>query len=94
MAKKAEQAVPETMEQQEKNEIQPAAVTDDGMVTIRIPLTRTEKDDVYVSLNGKPYLIQRGQDVRVPKGVAEILQHKEEMLREAIEFESQYLDKE
>lgn len=92
MAKNAEQTVPETQEQQAA--IQPAPVVDDGMVTIKIPLTRSEKDDVYVSLNGMPYLIQRGAEVRVPRGVAEILQHSEEMLREAIEFESQYLDKE
>ena len=58
-------------------------------VKIKLPLTRTEKDDVYVALNGKPYLIKRGVDVEVPAGVAEILQHSEEMLAKAYEFEEQ-----
>lgn len=71
-----------------KNKDETIAAVDDGMVTIKIPLTRNEKDDVYVALNGKSFQIQRGKEVRVPKGVAEILQHREEMLREAIEFEN------
>ena len=57
------------------------------MVKIKLPLTRTEKDDVYVALNGKAYLIKRGEEVEVPEGVVEILQHKEEMLALAMEFE-------
>jgi hypothetical protein len=58
-------------------------------VKIKLPLTRNEKDDVYVALNGKPYLIKRGEEVEVPCGVAEILQHREEMLAIAMEFEAQ-----
>lgn len=58
-------------------------------VRIKIPLTRTEKDDVYVAVNGKSYLIKRGEYVDVPASVAEVLQHKEEMLAQAMEFESQ-----
>lgn len=59
------------------------------MVKIKLDLTRSEKDDVYVALNGKPYLIKRGVEVEVPEGVVEILKHKEEMLAQAIEFEAQ-----
>lgn len=35
-------------------------------------------NDVFVGLNGKGYQIQRGVDVQVPAGVAEILKHSEE----------------
>lgn len=56
---------------------------------IKLPLSRTEKDDVYVALNGKSYQIKRGVEVEVPAGVAEILQHRDEMLSQAIEFEAQ-----
>ena len=59
------------------------------MVKIKLPLTRNEKDDVYVALNGKTFLIKRGEEVEVPVGVAEILQHSEEMLAQAMEFEAQ-----
>lgn len=58
-------------------------------VKIKLSLTREERDDVYVCLNGKSYLIKRGKEVEVPAGVAEILQHKEEMLEESMEFEAQ-----
>jgi hypothetical protein len=59
------------------------------MVKIKIPLTRTEKDDVYVAVNFKTYLIKRGVEVEVPESVAEVLQHREEMLAKAMEFEAQ-----
>lgn len=48
----------------------------DGMVTIHL-----FKDDdryaapVFVGVNGDSYLIQRGIDVKVPKAVAEVLEH-------------------
>lgn len=60
-----------------------------GMVKIKLPLTRTEKDDVYVGLNGKSYLIKRGVAVDVPAGVAKILERKEKMLSLAMKFEEQ-----
>lgn len=59
------------------------------MVKIKLPLTRSEKDDVYVAVNGKSFLIKRGETVEVPDYVAEVLQHKEEMLAAAMEFEAQ-----
>ena len=58
-------------------------------VKIKLPLTRTEKDDVWVSLNGKSYLIKRGVEVEVPYGVAKILERKEQMLSVAMAFEAQ-----
>lgn len=59
------------------------------MVQIKLPLTKSEKDDVYVAVNGKSYQIKRGVYVEVPASVAEVLQHKEEMLVLAMEFEAQ-----
>lgn len=66
-----------------------ATETKKNTVKIKLPLTRTEKDDVYVAVNGKSYLIKRGETVEVPASVAEVLQHKEEMLVQAMEFEAQ-----
>lgn len=37
------------------------------------------KAPVFVGVNGETYLIQRGVDVEVPKAVAEVLRHSEEM---------------
>ena len=58
-------------------------------VKIKLPLTRTEKDDKYVAVNGKSYLIKRGEEVEVPASVAEVLQHEEEMLAIAMEYEAE-----
>ena len=58
-------------------------------VKIKLPLTRTEKDDVFVGLNGKTYLIKRGTTVEVPEGVAKVLERREKMLSLAMEFEAQ-----
>lgn len=59
------------------------------MVRIKIQKTRNEKDDVYVAVNGKSYLIKRGEYVDVPACVAEVLDNREKMLNQAMEFESQ-----
>lgn len=59
------------------------------LVTINIPLGRTkqEKADVFVGVNGRKWLIKRGCDVQVPPSVAEVLRHKEEMMRIIYESE-------
>ena len=58
-------------------------------VTIKLPLTRTERDDVFVGLNGKTYLIKRGVAVEVSAPIAKILERREKMLSDAMEFETQ-----
>jgi hypothetical protein len=58
------------------------------MVKIKLPLTRTEKNDEWVSVNGNKYLIKRGVEVEVPDFVAEVLKHKEEMLDIAMAYEA------
>ena len=64
-----------------------AANNTEKMVKIKIELTRSEKDDVPVGVNGRTWLIKRGVYVDVPECVAEVLQHREEMLSNSIEFE-------
>lgn len=56
-------------------------------VRIKIPLSRTEKDDVYVGVNGKTYLIKRGEEVEVPENVAKVLARREKMLEIAMAYE-------
>ena len=58
-------------------------------VRIRLPLTKKEKDDVFVGVNGRRFQIQRGKDVEVPAYVYEVLKHQEEMLNLAMEYEAQ-----
>lgn len=63
------------------------------MVKIKLEKTRKEQADVYVAVNGKSYLIKRGEYVDVPASVAEVLENREKMLNEAMEFEAQASDK-
>ena len=43
------------------------------LVKVRIPKTKENQDDVFVSVNNRTWLIQRGKEVEVPECVAEVL---------------------
>lgn len=64
-------------------------VAEEKTVKIILPLTRTEKSDVPVGVNGKTWLIKRGVEVEVPECVAEVIRNSEEMLSKAMAFEEQ-----
>ena len=75
-----------------KNEtVNETAVNETGpkMVKIRIPKTKEQKDDVFVSVNFRTYQIQRGVEVEGPDFGAEVLQNREKMLEEIMLFEEQ-----
>lgn len=57
------------------------------MVKIKLPRDKKEPD-VFVSVNERSWLIQRGVEVEVPECVAEVLLHREEMEAEAYDFDS------
>lgn len=57
------------------------------MVKIRIPRTKADQEDVFVSVNNYTCIIKRGVEVEVPDYVAEVLQHQEEMLEKIMLFE-------
>lgn len=58
-------------------------------VTIRLPLTRQLREDVFVGINGRTWLIQRGKQVQVPRPVANVLARREKCLAMAMAFEAQ-----
>ena len=59
------------------------------MVKVRIPRTRADEEDVFVSVNMETFLIKRGVEVEVPDYVAEVLRHQEEMLEARMLFNEQ-----
>ena len=63
------------------------------LVTINIPITRSEKEDVWVAVNGKSMQIKRGVDVEVPLCIAKALEHSQNMLVEAMEYEAAAMGK-
>ena len=56
-------------------------------VKVRIPKTKEQTDDVFVSVNNRTWQIMRGVEVEVPECVAEQLMHQQELLEEAMAFE-------
>ena len=56
------------------------------MAKVRIPRTRADEEDVFVSVNMQTFLIKRGVEVEVPDYVAEVLKHQEEMLENIMLF--------
>ena len=56
-------------------------------VTIRLPKNRNQQEDVFVSVNNRTWLIQRGVSVEVPQCVAEVLRHQEAMQETIMLFE-------
>jgi hypothetical protein len=57
------------------------------MVKIKLPRTRKDEPDEFVSVNERTWLIKRGVEVEVPECVAEVLRHKEEMEEAAYQFD-------
>ncbi len=79
----AEQAPAET-----PKALAPAAKPREKLVKIRLPRTRENQEDVFVSVNNRTWLIKRGADVEVPECVVEVLRNQELMLEECMLFES------
>lgn len=59
------------------------------MVKIKIPRTKKDQEDVFVSVNNYTCVIKRGVEVEVPDYVAEVLQHQEEMLEKIMLFDEE-----
>jgi hypothetical protein len=56
-------------------------------VKIRIPRIKNE-GDVFVSVNERTWLLQRGVEIEVPECVAEVLRHQEEAREAVMDFEA------
>ena len=72
---------------EENKDTSVAEGTKEKMVKIKLPRDKKEPD-VFVSVNERSWLIQRGVEVEVPECVAEVLRHREEMEAEAYDFDS------
>lgn len=66
MAESKKKAEPEIEEQQEE------------LISIRLPLTKERQDDVFVRVNQRTWLIKRGETVKVPACVVEVLEHADQ----------------
>ena len=57
-------------------------------IKVRLPKTRADQEDVFVSVNDYTCIVKRGVEVEVPVFVAEVLRHREEMLEQIMELQS------
>lgn len=88
MAKAVNTEVKNTEEEAETKatETKAPAKADDGMVTIRLIRDENHRQPLFVGLNGKGYLIQRGKNVSVPKAVAEIIENSLDQEQAALDY--------
>lgn len=64
----------------ETKEIKKTEAPKEKTVKIRIPRTKANQEDVFVSVNERTWIVKRGVEVEVPECVAEVLRHQEEMM--------------
>jgi hypothetical protein len=74
--KKTTEAAVETAETTEAENV--SATAEPELVKVKLfKDNRRYKGDVFVSVNGRRYQIQRGVEVEVPPEVAEVLEHSQ-----------------
>lgn len=49
------------------------------------PIDKEHKDPIWISINGKTTMIQRGKNLRVTRPVYEVLQNRRRMMQESLE---------
>lgn len=62
--------------------------TTEKMIKLRIPRTRENAEDVFISVNNRTWQVQRGVEVELPECAVEVLRHEEEMIENIVLFEN------
>lgn len=62
--------------------------TKEKMIRLRIPRTREDAGDVFISVNNRTWQVQRGVEVELPECAVEVLRHQEEMIENIVLFEN------
>lgn len=75
---KIQEKLGEPMEEPELSH--PSVENDEDRITIIVNKSETDKQPVQVFLNGKSFIMKRGMEVAVPKGVIEILNNAKKLV--------------
>ena len=62
-------------------------VAKEKMVTVFVPRTNKDEDDLRVWVNDRSWLIKRGVQVEVPECVAEVLARSQQMLDKVMNYQ-------
>ncbi len=65
-----------------------AAEEQEELISIRLPLTKELQNDVFVRVNSRTWLIKRGETVKVPACVVEVLEHADQATAESLQFQA------
>lgn len=57
------------------------------LVRVRIPQSKEEEGDVFVSVNDRNWYIKRGAEVEIPECAASVLLRREERIADALAYE-------
>ena len=58
----------------------------EDLISIRLPLTKELQADVFVRVNHRTWLIKRGETVKVPACVVEVLDHADQAAIEELRY--------
>lgn len=73
-------------ETKKTNSTEPAEAQEE-LISIRLPITKDMQDDVFVRVNERTWLIKRGETVKVPACVVEVLEHSEQATMDGIRYQ-------
>lgn len=101
MAKKAEKEIMPASEDIQKTELvsegaqktEPKKTEPKKTERILIPIDDDHREPVFVGINGKTYLIKRGEEIDVPREVAEVLRNANEQRLSAIKYMDEHTDR-
>ena len=94
-SKKKDQAA-EAVKDQETEEVKeqtPKASEQEELISIRLPLTKEMQNDVFVRVNHRTWLIKRGETVKVPACVVEVLEHADQATAESLQYQAAHESK-
>ena len=57
------------------------------LVRVRIPVSKDEEGDVFVSVNDRNWYIKRGAEVEIPECAASVLLRREQRIADALAYE-------
>lgn len=63
------------------------------MVKLTLPIINENDMTQYVAVNGRSFLIRRGEEVKVPECVAEVLKNSENQRMEAMRYQQEAIRK-
>ncbi len=74
-------------------ELKEQASEQEELISIRLPLTKELQNDVFVRVNHRTWLIKRGETVKVPACVVEVLEHADQATAESLQYQAAHESK-